>query len=110
MARAERHRRRARGTPAVGTAPGRHLFTGVPQNHGIQDQTEGLELVLLAVPIELSELARLAVGEVSGEQLALPGWRAGCLPSRRHPSSMPMKETSWSGLAMRPYGAKDWPR
>jgi len=40
---------------------------GVPQHDGVEDEAEGAELVLLAFPVTLAELAALAVEDLAGE-------------------------------------------
>jgi hypothetical protein len=43
---------------------------GVPQDHGVEDQPEGGELVLLALAVRLPDLAAAAVADGAGEAVA----------------------------------------
>ncbi len=43
---------------------------GVPQHDGVQDQAEGAQLVFLALPVGLAELAAGAVEDLAGQAVA----------------------------------------
>ena len=46
---------------------------GVPQHDGVKDEVEGAELVFLAFPVALAQLAPLAVEDLAGESVACFG-------------------------------------
>lgn len=56
---------------------------GVPQRDGVEDQTEGCELVLLALAVRLADLAPAAVADRAGEPVA--GLPHGELPVHQPP-------------------------
>ncbi len=43
---------------------------GVPQHDGVEDEAEGAELVFLAFPVALPQLAALAVEDLPGQGVA----------------------------------------
>ena len=43
---------------------------GVPQHHGVNDQTECAELVLLSFTVGLAQLTALAVEDLPGQPVA----------------------------------------
>ena len=55
---------------ALGNGQGAVQIQGVPQHHGVQDQPESAELVLLAFPVGVYDFASTAVADVAGEGVA----------------------------------------